>query len=317
MARENQKAKEEAPRTLLARAHVWWSRRFGAQPERPELGPKHAHTPPRIDQPHATASTAALKAAEELQRPRELVGHDGAGPLALVLADRELTDSELGELRTELHRKGRAIDVVLSLGDLPESYILRVSAQMTAVAPGSADPPILAVKGNHDAAWAFRAPIQGLHGTSTSVAGLRIGGVGGCLAYKANAPHHFEDEDITRVVGNLPPVDVMIAHNSPLGVHDKADARHRGFAALRELTTRGDVRMLLHGHQHVDATTTIMHDRTAAAESGGSCQVVGVFGARLLSLPRVTLARQALPANHLSTNHLSSGVYHHVQAATP
>jgi hypothetical protein len=72
------------------------------------------------------------------------------------------------------------------------------------------------------------------------------------------------------LIGQLPPVDVFVAHNSPAGVHERDQDVHQGFAALTDYIRRHTPRLMIHGHQHFNRETVV-----------GRTRVVGVFGSRV------------------------------------
>ncbi len=71
----------------------------------------------------------------------------------------------------------------------------------------------------------------------------------------------------------FPPVDVLVGHNSPRGVHEQHDDIHRGFVAFGDYIERVQPSYSLHGHRQMDQITTI-----------GKTKVVGVLGETALDL---------------------------------
>jgi Icc-related predicted phosphoesterase len=132
----------------------------------------------------------------------------------------------------------------------------------------------LAVKGNHDPAGPFPPPIIDVHlRVVTLTNGFRVGGFNGCCRYKPRGHFLYDQDEAVRLLRQLPAVDLLVAHNSPLGVHEIDDDVHQGFLALSEYIQRHSPQLLVHGHQHVARETTI--DRT---------RVVGVFGHAFLDV---------------------------------
>ena len=165
------------------------------------------------------------------------------------------------------HGGGQA-DLLLACGDVADQVILE-AAQAYGVTR------ILAVKGNHDADAAFASPIENLHLTVVEHGGgLRIGGCNGCWKYKPRGAFLYDQAEAHRLLAGFPPVDILITHNSPRGIHDREDGVHPGFDALADYLHRAEPRLLLHGHQHVDRETQI-----------GRTTVVGVHGHRLVKIP--------------------------------
>ena len=136
-----------------------------------------------------------------------------------------------------------AADAVLSCGDVADSVILGA-----AEAWGCAH--IFAVKGNHDGAAPFPAPIVDVHLRVRALGGLTLGGFHGAWKYKPRGHFLYEQDDVARLLAGMPPVDVFLAHNSPRGIHDKDDLVHVGFDAFHDYIRRARPRLLLHGHHH-------------------------------------------------------------------
>lgn len=159
------------------------------------------------------------------------------------------------------------VDVLLSCGDLPDEYILRVSEHCSC-------PTIFAVRGNHDTAARFPEPIVDLHLQVQVFGGIRFAGFGGCLRYKPRGHHLYEQEEVEDALSAFPSVDVFLTHNSPLGVHDNPHGEtHQGFRAFGGYIERCRPRFLVHGHQHRKRYTLV-----------GSSMVIGVYGWCLFDL---------------------------------
>lgn len=163
------------------------------------------------------------------------------------------------------HGGGRA-DLLLACGDLTDQLI-----QEAAQAYGN--PRILAVKGNHDMPVPFPCPIEDLHLKVVEVGGLRIGGLNGCWKYKNRGAFLYDQTEAHALMADFPPVDILVTHNSPRGIHDREDGVHQGFDALNDYIHRHEPRLVIHGHQHVDRETVV-----------GWTRIVGVYGQRLLAV---------------------------------
>ncbi len=161
-------------------------------------------------------------------------------------------------------------DLVLACGDLPFDYLEYVMVAL--------DVPLVFVPGNHDpdvsgwrtsrAGLSLRAGMPtrqpwppgavNADGTVVEAAGLRIAGLGGCLRY-ADGPNQYTERQQRRRARALArrarwrqsrPVDVLLTHAPPLGVNDRDDPPHRGFACLHDLAAALRTPLLLHGHVH-------------------------------------------------------------------
>ena len=137
------------------------------------------------------------------------------------------------------------VDLLLSLGDMPDQVILQVADRC-----GCRE--ILAVKGNYDASAPFAQPIRDLHLTTFEFHGLTFGGFCGSWKYKPRGNYLFEQDQVERHLASFPPVDVFVAHNSPRSVHDRDDEVHLGFVAFSNYIARNKPKLFLHGHQHHD-----------------------------------------------------------------
>jgi Calcineurin-like phosphoesterase len=166
----------------------------------------------------------------------------------------------------------RSARLILACGDLPFDYL---DALVNAL-----EVPLVFVPGNHDpdlsgyrvsragltlrAGLPARAPWPGgavnADGRIVDVAGLRIGGLGGCLRYSDGPNQYSQRQQAWRALGlrvaarRRSPrrawVDVLLTHAPPLGVGDGDDAPHRGFGALHGVTRALRPAALLHGHVH-------------------------------------------------------------------
>ncbi len=177
----------------------------------------------------------------------------------LVIADDE-------ELRANLVKPQVTIDLLVSCGDLPDDLILEIANRSNCW-------QILAVKGNHDSSGRFSRPIQDLHFNIVEIKGLLFGGCAGAWKYKPKGNFLFEQREVTSMLSSFPAVDVFVAHNSPLKIHDKDDGVHVGFEAFNSYIDRARPRLFLHGHHHISAETIL-----------GRTRVVGTYGSRLIDV---------------------------------
>ncbi|MCF3939099.1 MULTISPECIES: metallophosphoesterase family protein [Gordonia] len=155
-------------------------------------------------------------------------------------------------------------DVILGAGDLPFEY-LEVLATLC-------DAPCVFVPGNHDrdlsgyrqarAGW-VRAGLPAaepgprgainVDGRTTTVAGLRISGLGGCRRYNSG-PNQYTDVHQRlrswRLTCSRPTPDILLTHSPARGVGDGDDAPHRGFDCYHGLVRSLRPTLLVHGHVH-------------------------------------------------------------------
>ena len=142
------------------------------------------------------------------------------------------------------------VELILSCGDLAPEY-LEFLVTMTNV-------PLLYVHGNHDQKYDFRPP-QGcvcIDGSTASVRGLRIAGLGGSMRYKEGT-HMYTEEDMCRRVRRLNRqirrqggLDVLVTHAPAAGWGDLEDHAHLGFGCFNDILEKWQPALMLHGHVH-------------------------------------------------------------------
>ncbi len=190
--------------------------------------------------------------------------------------------------RPEARRIVGQVDVLLSCGDLPYSYLEYLSTTLGVR-------HALYVHGNHDVDeyMAGGDVLTGPGGWVNvdrrvySTGTLLIAGLEGCIRYKPQARYQYTQAEMrwraaylgVRLVWNRVRykryLDILITHSPPAGIHDGPDGPHRGFRAFLPFMRRFKPRLLLHGHKHHYG-----HDawRTRYAET----EVVNVHPFRLL-----------------------------------
>lgn len=177
----------------------------------------------------------------------------------LALSDRVVD----GIYSAQVRERFGDIDLLLSCGDLPYSYLEYVVTMLSV--------PAFYVHGNHD-----RPEYVGedglleepggwvnLDGRVVRVGPLLLAGLEGAPRYRSGAPYQYTEGEFREKVLRLIPglllnrlltgryLDLLITHAPPRGIHDGDDLAHRGFEALRWLLDRFPPRYLLHGHKHV------------------------------------------------------------------
>lgn len=157
-------------------------------------------------------------------------------------------------------------DLVISLGDVADVVILEA-------AKSAHCHRILAVKGNHDGAAQFPAPIIDLHLSIQTVEGVRFGGFNGSWRYKPRGHFLYDQAEVENLLAGFPPVDIFVTHNSPRNMHERDSEVHVGFEAFNRYIERAQPRFVFHGHQHVNQETVI-----------GRTRVIGVFGQRRIEI---------------------------------
>ena len=162
--------------------------------------------------------------------------------------------------------EGESAEVLISLGDLWDSSIERALS-----AYGCSK--VFAVKGNHDSAAAFPAPVTDLHFSVSVHSGVVFGGFGGSWKYKPRGHHLYEQWEVEKALRSFPRVDVFVAHNSPRGIHERDTDVHQGFDAFADYIDRVQPGYFLHGHQHVNKITI-----------RNGTKIIGVYGEKVIDL---------------------------------
>ncbi len=91
---------------------------------------------------------------------------------------------------------------------------------------------------------------------------LIIAGLGGCRRYNNGENQYTEIQMLIRILKLIPRmaffrlfygrwVDILVAHASPAGIHDRDDPCHRGFQCFLWFIRRFKPRYLIHGHVHL------------------------------------------------------------------
>lgn len=157
-------------------------------------------------------------------------------------------------------------DIILSCGDVVDKVIMEAAEAYDCKA-------IFAVKGNHDRNTPFEEPIIDLHMQSLNYGNYSFGGFNGAWRYKNRGHFLYDQKQAEEMLSELPPVDIFLSHNSPLGIHDKTDGIHYGFSGLNYYIVRTHPSIVIHGHQHVDR-----------ASNYGSTKVMGVYQHKILEI---------------------------------
>lgn len=163
--------------------------------------------------------------------------HDGyfSSVRMLVVAD----DDDI-----DVPSKPFQVDVLISLGDIHQQTVERI-------ADACMPERVFAVRGNHDTPflqWPFW--MENLHGRSEQAYGLKFAGMGGSWRYKNSGAFLFSQNEARSIMQGVPPVDVLISHNSPASYHERDGDVHQGFHGITEYIDRCGPMLVLHGHQH-------------------------------------------------------------------
>lgn len=138
---------------------------------------------------------------------------------------------------------------------------------------------IIGVLGNHDKKGKFDFyNIENIHGKIVEIDGVKVAGLEGSVRYKDNEKFPLYTQfEIINICKNLDYADIIISHNSPLGIHDSyntdRDIAHLGFQGLLYYIKDKKPIYCIHGHQHINKLTKIE-----------GVNVLGVHGASILDL---------------------------------
>lgn len=165
----------------------------------------------------------------------------------LALAD-EPSDRLWGERCREALS---GIDLILSAGDLPSSYLSFITCFTNA--------PVVYVHGNHDDKYAQKPPEGCLcaDGKVVQLKGVRILGLGGSLRYRPDAVNMYSEQEmedrIRSLRGKLHSTggfDILLTHSPIRGVGDQDHISHRGFECFGPLLDKYRPAVMIHGHVH-------------------------------------------------------------------
>ncbi len=147
-------------------------------------------------------------------------------------------------------RKLENVDLILSCGDLPSSYLSFLTCFSNA--------PILYVHGNHDDIY-DHAPPEGcicIEDQLYVFRGVRILGLGGSMRYNLGKNQYTEHEMARRIRRVRPALrrnhgfDILLAHSPAEGLGDDTDRAHTGFSCFLRLMEEFHPAFMLHGHVH-------------------------------------------------------------------
>lgn len=165
----------------------------------------------------------------------------------LALAD-EPSDRLWGE---QCREALSGIDLILSAGDLPSSYLSFITCFTNA--------PVVYVHGNHDDKYAQKPPEGCLcaDGKVVQLKGVRILGLGGSLRYRPDAVNMYSEQEMEDRIRSLRwklrstgGFDILLTHSPIRGVGDQDHISHRGFECFGPLLDKYRPAVMIHGHVH-------------------------------------------------------------------
>jgi uncharacterized protein len=180
------------------------------------------------------------------------------------------------------------VGMLIGCGDLPYNYLEFLVTVFNV--------PLIYVPGNHDPEddYARAAHAEGglnLDGTVLYTKGLLMAGLGGSILYSPGGPNQYtQNQMFLRAYRLLPkilwarwrykqPLDLLITHSPPAGIHDDEDLTHQGLRAINFLMRWAQPRYVLHGH------TIFYHQNlNSHVTQVGLTQVVNVYPFRVLEI---------------------------------
>lgn len=157
------------------------------------------------------------------------------------------------ENAANLRRRYNDVDCIISCGDMPPVYLEFMVSVLNV--------PLYYVRGNHDEIYDEKPPGgDDLHKRIINFQGLTMVGLEGSMQYNNGTVQYTESQMHRMVVGMGPnlmlqramgrPIDLLITHSPPRGIHDADDLPHTGFKALLRFMEWYKPRYMLHGHIH-------------------------------------------------------------------
>lgn len=183
------------------------------------------------------------------------------------------------------------VDLVLSCGDLPFNYFDFIVSSLNV--------PLFYVLGNHpppmkptrDMLWQENTPpgCINLDNKVVKYKNLILGGFEGSIRYNNDRwSKQYTNFEMQNKIRKTYPrllwnrlvhkraIDILITHAPPLGIHDREDPCHKGFAPFLGYMKHFAPRYLIHGHVHLYDRNETWRSRYLATE------VINTYGARVI-----------------------------------
>ncbi|MBP1309196.1 Icc-related predicted phosphoesterase [Paenibacillus sp. 1182] len=178
----------------------------------------------------------------------------------LILSD--LQGIEYREWMRFMQLDTSQFDVVFFLGDIDHM-------ELSAIVTKFSSKQQIGVLGNHDYYGDLEAyGITNVHGNRISFMDQTIVGLEGSIKYKKERAPMFTQEEALKICEELPEANIVIAHNSPKGIHDKEDLAHEGFLGLERYIREKRPTFVFHGHQHVNKVSRLHHTWVVSVYGG-------------------------------------------------
>lgn len=177
-------------------------------------------------------------------------------------------------------RRLEGVELVISCGDLPASYLSFLTCFTTA--------PILYVPGNHDDSYAT-APPEGCICIDDTVYvhdGIRILGLGGSMRYNKGVNQYTERQMRSRVdklrfkLWLSGGIDILVTHSPAYHLGDDSSLAHTGFSTFLNVMDKYHPRLFAHGHIHQSYQYNFKRTREY-----GDTHVVNACGSYVIDWP--------------------------------
>jgi Icc-related predicted phosphoesterase len=180
------------------------------------------------------------------------------------------------------------VKMIIGCGDLPYAYLEFLTSVFGV--------PLFYVPGNHDPAYDRHDVYNATGGTNLDQDvvyshGLLMAGLGGSILYTpGSANQHSQSEMFRRVYRLMPkifisrlrykrPLDILVTHSPPEGIHDDNDPPHHGLRALNSLLNWAKPRYMLHGH-----TMFYRENLKSHITQYGRTEIVNVYPFRIFDM---------------------------------
>ena len=181
------------------------------------------------------------------------------------------------------------IELILGCGDLPYPYLENLLTLLNL--------PLFYVPGNHDPNYSAENNLACVEGGSnldlkmTRFKTFLIAGFGGSVRYRPDGTNqHSQTDAYVRAFIMLPrlllnrihygrPLDILITHSPPFGIHDDDTQAHQGLKAINWLLRVAKPRYHFHGHTHFQRGNLSPSETTH-----GLTKIVNVFPYKIIEV---------------------------------
>ena len=181
------------------------------------------------------------------------------------------------------------VELILGCGDLPYPYLENLLTLL--------NKQLMYVPGNHDPNYNSEnalAHVEGGSNLDLKVVRYKtflIGGFGGCIRYRPDGTNQYtQTEAYLRAFRMLPrlllnrinygrPLDILITHSPPFGIHDEETHAHQGLKAINWMLRVTQPRYHFHGHTHFQR-----RNLSASETYHGITRIVNIFPYKLIDV---------------------------------